>query len=208
MSLRIHFARHGESQANLLHEISNRGLKHGLTSFGRRQALTLAQRFRDGRVTRIYSSPLLRAIETSVILAVQLNIEYEITDALREYDCGVLEGRSDAAAWAGWQSQYDAWMVHRRAFQKVEGGESYNDIQARFTPFIADLIDRYGTSDIEIICVSHGGLYMLMLPDLLANIDAAYLSRSGFKNTDFLTAELRKESLYALEWNGQPLVLG
>ena len=29
--MRIYFARHGESQANRLHEIANRGLRHGLT---------------------------------------------------------------------------------------------------------------------------------------------------------------------------------
>ena len=36
--MRILFARHGESQANRLHEISNRGLRHGLTKAGRWQA--------------------------------------------------------------------------------------------------------------------------------------------------------------------------
>ena len=65
--MRIYFARHGESQANLLHEISNRGLKHGLTRRGREQAVALADRLQNLAVTHIYSSPLLRAIETSVI---------------------------------------------------------------------------------------------------------------------------------------------
>jgi len=32
------FVRHGESQANLLHEFSNRGWKHGLTDVGIQQA--------------------------------------------------------------------------------------------------------------------------------------------------------------------------
>ncbi len=38
--MRIYLIRHGESQANLLHEISNRGLRHGLTPKGREQAET------------------------------------------------------------------------------------------------------------------------------------------------------------------------
>ena len=36
---------------------------------------------------QIYCSPLLRAIETCVLLADRLEVDYEITDALREYDC-------------------------------------------------------------------------------------------------------------------------
>jgi len=91
--MRIYFARHGESQANLLHEISNRGLRHGLTRKGREQAVALAQRLQHRPIAHIYSSPVLRAIETSVILANRLEVDYEITDALREYDCGILEGR-------------------------------------------------------------------------------------------------------------------
>ena len=92
--MRIYFARHGESQANLLHEISNRGLRHGLTRKGREQAEGLARRLQGIPIATIYSSPVLRAIETSVILAHRLDVDYEVTEALREYDCGILEGRS------------------------------------------------------------------------------------------------------------------
>jgi len=33
--MKLYFARHGESEANTLGVISNRGLKHGLTDTGR-----------------------------------------------------------------------------------------------------------------------------------------------------------------------------
>ena len=92
--MRLYFTRHGESQANLLHEISNRGLRYGLSSKGREQAHALTQHLEGQGITKIYSSPLLRAIETSIILANSLKLDYEITDALREYECGILEGLS------------------------------------------------------------------------------------------------------------------
>jgi broad specificity phosphatase PhoE len=97
--MRIYFTRHGESQANLLHEISNRGLRYGLTRKGREQAVTLAHRLQDSPITHIFSSPVLRAVETSVILANRLDLDFEVVEALREYDCGILEGRSDEAGW-------------------------------------------------------------------------------------------------------------
>src|SRR5215510_3422657 len=93
--MKIYFARHGESEANLLHEFSNRGVKHGLTQKGRAQAAELAVELAAKPILRIYSSPLLRATQTAGILAEALGLEVEVTDALREYDCGVLEGRAD-----------------------------------------------------------------------------------------------------------------
>ncbi|HEY3313487.1 MAG TPA: histidine phosphatase family protein [Anaerolineales bacterium] len=207
MSLRIHFARHGESHANLLGEISNRGLKHGLTRLGRQQAKAIANRFQGHAITRIYSSPLLRAIETSVILAAELEVEYEISEALREFDCGIMEGRSDSIAWGAWQGLFDAWKEPSRRGERIENGESFYDVQARFEPFITELMRRHDNDD-EVICISHGGLYMQMLPVVLKNIDMVFLSHTGFGNTDHLTAELRPEGLIAVEWNGQSLELG
>ncbi len=145
--MRIIFARHGESQANLLQQISNRGLVHGLTLRGREQAAALAQRLAPEGITRIYTSPLLRAVETAVLVADRLQVEYEVVDALREYDCGEIEGRSDAAAWQRWQELFDAWMERGELDYRLAGGESFNDIRARFLPFIEGLVRDYGADD-------------------------------------------------------------
>ncbi len=198
--MRIYFARHGESQANLLHEISNWGLQHGLTLKGREQAAALAQRLQPYPITSIYSSPLLRCIETSVLIADRLDVDYEITDALREYDCGVLEGRSDEEAWRSWQELFDAWVVHHRWEQRIEGGESFYDIRARFEPFIEGLVRRYGGSEKEVVCVSHGGLYWMMLPVVLKNVDTALISKYGFEYTTCIVAEWYPKGLFCVEW--------
>ena len=52
--MRLYFVRHGESEANLLQEFSNRGLKHGLTPTGVRQATALAEALRGLQVAKIY----------------------------------------------------------------------------------------------------------------------------------------------------------
>ena len=44
---RFFVMRHGESEANILEVISNRGSVHGLTEKGRRQATQLADRLQD-----------------------------------------------------------------------------------------------------------------------------------------------------------------
>ncbi len=201
--MKICFARHGESQANLLREISNRGLSHGLTSQGRAQAAALAQRLEGRPIARLYSSPLLRAVETGVIVANHLAVDYEVTDALREYDCGLIEGRADGDAWQAWQTLWDAWTLRREWDRRLEGGESFNDLRARFVPFVDGLVKQYGGSPAEVLCVAHGGVYWMMLPLVLQNVDTAFIAARGFDYTTCVVAELRPEGLVCVEWNGQ-----
>lgn len=197
--MRILFARHGESQANLLHQISNRGLVHGLTLRGREQAAALAQRLAPESITHIYTSPLLRAVETAVLVAERLQVEYEVVDALREYDCGEIEGRSDAAAWQRWQELFDAWMERGEYDYRLAGGESFNDICARFLPFIEGLVRDYGAADARLLCISHGGLYLTMLPLVLRDLGWRELKERGFGNAAYLAATLSVGGLYCVE---------
>jgi probable phosphoglycerate mutase len=178
--MRIYFARHGESQANVLHEIANRGLRHGLTRAGRAQAEALAETLKGESITRIYTSPVLRAIETAVIVANRLDLDYEINDALREFDCGVAEGHADQASWEMWSAVMDAWLVDGDYDRRIEGGESFADIKARFAPFIQGLVDRYRDSNEALLCIAHGGLYRLMLPLVSCSADATRIAVSDF----------------------------
>ena len=67
--MKLYFVRHGESEANVLQVISNRGWMHPLTEKGRQQANTLAEKLRGAGITKIYTSPLRRAVETAEILS-------------------------------------------------------------------------------------------------------------------------------------------
>src|SRR5262245_51081645 len=107
--MHLYFVRHGESEANVLRVISNRQLPHGLTEKGKQQASVLAESLKSVPIAALYSSPILRAIQTSEILAKTLAIPYETTDALREYDCGVLEGRADDDAWRQHDVIFERW---------------------------------------------------------------------------------------------------
>ena len=201
--MKICFARHGESQANLLHEISNRGLRHGLTRKGREQAVMLAHRLQGLPITRIYSSPLLRAIETSVFLADRLDLDYEVVEALREYDCGILEGRSDEDSWQMWQELFDAWSKHKQWAKRIEGGESFHEVRSRFVSLIDDLIRQYQDTGANLLCVGHGGLYWMMLPLVLRNVDTGFISkRHGFGYGTLIVSEWSSEGLFCSEWNG------
>lgn len=204
--MKIFFARHGESQANILHEISNRGLKHPLTPKGREQAFGLAQRLQNQSIARIYSSPVLRAVETTVIVANQLGVEYEITEALREYDLGDLEGTGDERTWKFWQELFDAWTRDHRWDYGALNGENFYDVRNRFVPLINRLIQEYQGTQTNLLCIGHGGLYWVMLPQVLTNINTEFiLDHPAFGYTAVVVSELRLEGLICLNWNGIPV---
>jgi probable phosphoglycerate mutase len=200
--MKITFVRHGESEANLLNEFSNRGLKRGLTDKGKAQAAGLAQKLGGCSVARIFSSPLLRALETAEILSDALRVPYEAVDALREYDCGVLEGRSDSTSWAEYHSMQEQWIVHRRWERRIEGGESFFEIRGRFVPFIEHLMDAYRGSLQHVVLIGHGGLYRCMLPLVLENIDFGFAMQHPLGHTGYIEAEASGGKLVCIEWSG------
>lgn len=200
--MRIHFVRHGESQANVQREIANRGLKHPLTGQGRAQARSLAAALGAHPIARVYSSPLLRALETSVVVAHALDVPLEVSDALREYDLGRFEGRSDEAAWREWKRVFEAWTRLGDHDRHAEGGERFADVRARFVPFVEGLVARHGAGAEEFVCVAHGGLYWTMLPLVLVDVDAERIAaRGGFGHATHVIAEARPEGLVVVAWN-------
>lgn len=203
--MRLYFVRHGESEANLQEVFSNRGLKHGLTERGRAQAASLAQKLAGCQVTRLFSSPLLRATQTAEILADGLEVRYEVADALREFDVGVLEGKSDPGSWQVCHEVFREWMELGRWDRRIEGGESLNQIRERFVPFLEEVVAQGKDSPGGVVLVGHGGLYHSMLPLVLANVGLDTVQGYPMGNTDVVVAKPGREGLVCLEWCGQAM---
>jgi broad specificity phosphatase PhoE len=201
--MNLYFVRHGESEANTRHVISNRESSFHLTPKGRQQAKTLAERIGNVPFQAMFSSPVLRARETADILSAALGIPYQVTEALREYDCGVLEEKSDEASWKTHHRYFEDWVLRGQYTNKPEEGECFLDIQDRFVPFMEGLPQR--DKDQNILLVGHGGLYLLMLPLILTNIDHSFAISRGMGNAEYVLAARTAGGLVCLQW-GQELI--
>ena len=198
--MKLYFVRHGESEANTRRVISNRESPFGLTDLGRQQAKSLADKLKDIPITAIFSSPVLRARETADILSQLLRQTYQITEALREYDCGILEEQSDAASWKLHREIYEDWTLHHNYQRQPEGGECFLDIQYRFLPLIKSLTDDGLHTNHHVLIVGHGGLFQLMLPLVLTNIDNGFVRSHGIRHTDCVIAEQQVGGLVCRQW--------
>jgi broad specificity phosphatase PhoE len=200
--MKLYFVRHGQSEANVLNVISNRGLVHPLTELGRQQAAQLAQSLAAVPIARIYASPLLRARQTAEIISAALQLPFEIAEALREPDCGSAEGRSDEAAWAEHRRTWTAWLDERRYDDRIEGGESFNDLRARFAPFMDRLLAEYGETSDELLLISHGALLYTMLSVMLTNAEAIFAEWRPIPNTGTIVVERQAAGWACVEWCG------
>jgi len=202
--MRLYFVRHGECIANLTAEFSCRGFKHPLTPRGVEQAQLLAQDLAPRNISRIYSSPLQRGVQTAEILNEALRVEVEVTEALREWDVGIYEGTTDPQGWRLHRQVQEDWYFHKKLDSKMPEGESFIEIRERFVPFIDKLLQDGRKTDGELVLVGHGGLYISMLPVVFQNIDHEFALQHGFPNTAYALGETRPGGLCCVEWCGTP----
>ncbi|MDQ6672033.1 MAG: histidine phosphatase family protein [Chloroflexota bacterium] len=201
---RLYFVRHGESHANREHVFSNRDLPHGLTQTGRAQVERLAEQLIGVSFTGFYVSPVLRARQSASILAARLGLAYTTTAALAEFDMGVLEGRSDAASWRRYEALLDTWLRKGERQTRIEGGESFDDIRARFVPLIDGLMSAPQRG--PALLLGHGGTFICMLPLVLSNVSADFARERSIEHTEVVIAEMRAARLTCLAWGATNLV--
>jgi len=166
--MRVHFARHGESEANLLRAFHNRDSRHPLTAKGRAQAAQLARRMQAEGVTAIHASPIARAQETAVIVGEALGLPIVTEHGLRECDVGVIEGQTYEQAFDAYQRVKDAWLAGRLD-ARFEDGESASEIVAR----IAGILDRLRATagdGASVLLVGHGDAMSIALRHLVVGL--------------------------------------
>jgi broad specificity phosphatase PhoE len=197
--MKLIFTRHGESTANTLHVFSNRDAVHPLTEKGRAQALDLAGRLAGISFKQIYSSPVLRAIETTRIVCEYIGQDFVITEALREFDVGEFEGRGDEQAWSDFSQLWKDWFFNRKSEKKIPGGESLTETRQRAEVFLNQLISEYKTND-EILCVTHGGILNAVIPGLTNPPDYEFVWAHPLKNTDLVVLGWDGTRWKCLQW--------
>jgi broad specificity phosphatase PhoE len=163
--------RHGQSEGNAERRFGGH-TPTPLSALGRRQAEATAQALCRTSITAIYSSDLLRAVETAAPLARALNLEIRQTEAFRERSVGRMEGLTFEEAAQQFPEEYAALL--RRDFEHVlSGGESYRQLLDRAAAELDRAIahNRGGT----LAVFSHTGTICILALHLMGALDAPAL---------------------------------
>ncbi len=149
---RLILVRHGESRGNRERVFGHSPHDLPLTELGYEQALTAAHRIGGSfQPSLVVTSEFLRAHETARVIAEALRVPLKVEPGLHEREVGVHRGQSyDSLVQAPGYDFLRPWAW------KPEGGESFEEVQARAAPVMDRLAAAHPHEDI--VLVSHGGV--------------------------------------------------
>jgi broad specificity phosphatase PhoE len=145
------FCRHGESEGNVARSFGGHGADP-LTDKGRRQAHATGQRLQSAGIDAIYSSDLVRAVETAEIIARALGLQVELEQALRERSVGIFTGLTFAEAQARHPHDYES-LLRSDPEARPPGGESYQQCAERVHALLQALLLKHAGQ--RVLLVSH-----------------------------------------------------
>ena len=126
-----------------------------LDEAGRRQAGLLGERLRSYGLEKLYSSKLIRAVETAEIINRALALPCEILPDIQEINFGGFTGLSDEEIREKYADFKKERSLHRADLPYPEGGECGEEVANRVMPQIARLCKR---PERRIGIVTHGGV--------------------------------------------------
>ena len=146
--MRILLIRHGRQNSPLCN------VNVPLAEEGRRQAALLGERLKDEKIEAVWSSDLIRAVETADIINESLQVPREIRKDIREISFGDMEGLSDEVI----ADRFEEFLRERSRMEKdlpYPGGECAGDVVVRAVPVLKEIMEH----DYETVAgVTRGGV--------------------------------------------------
>ncbi|MEE9258129.1 MAG: alpha-ribazole phosphatase [Nitrospinaceae bacterium] len=162
-SCRIYLVRHGET-ANAAEVCFNGHFDVDLSAKGREQMGEVAEALKKVPMRAVYSSDLRRTRDSALLVAGPHNLEPVSYPELRELSFGEWEGLSVREVNEKHPGQLAARLKDIETF-RVEGGESFYQLQERVLPRFRQIVARHPADCIAIM--SHGGVNRVILGDVL-----------------------------------------
>jgi broad specificity phosphatase PhoE len=167
--MRLLLVRHAETDAAMRGRCYGR-LDAGLSAEGRRQARELGAALRSVPLAAVYSSPLVRALDTAAPIGAPHGLAPVPETGLREIDFGELEGLRYEEIEARHPEVFREWMETPESV-RFPGGEALADLRARVGPTVDQIRGRH--EDETVALVAHGGVIRIVLADALGLVDTA-----------------------------------
>lgn len=172
--IHLYLIRHGRQNSSLCN------VDVELAEEGRAQAVLLADRLKGYRIDALYSSHLIRAVQTAEIISQALKLPINIRENLQEISFGLLTGQTE-----------EYIMEHFSDFKKEQyqlledipypGGENGSSVYQRAMPVIQEILQS-GKKKVAI--VTHGGVIRVLLAALFGRSQAErFLFGVALENT-------------------------
>jgi probable phosphoglycerate mutase len=170
--MRLYIIRHGETDWNKARKVQG-SVDIPLNAYGRHLAMGTAKGFEDIHFDLAYTSPLMRAKETAIIILEGRETPLHIDKRLEEINFGVFEGmicdseNDSERFWA-----FDKLFTKPEEYVPVEG-ESLEELNIRTRDFLEELKGKFQGQDKQILIVTHGATLNALLNHMKGNHEIA-----------------------------------
>ena len=178
--------RHGETAYNAVGRYQGH-VQIELNALGQQQAARVCQRLAQRSIQAIYSSDLVRCLQTIQPLIAAVGLPLTLDQRLREIDVGLWEHLTIPEIRASYPGNYAAYKQNPGATVHL-GGESYMQLQHRAVAAIQDIIARHAPTDTVVIC-AHGGTIRAIACWLLA-LDVNHYNKMWIDNCALTTLRI------------------
>lgn len=154
MNLAI-FMRHGQADNNVNRVLVGRHIESHLTERGRIQVKETAKLLKSMSISKIYSSPVTRAIETTEIVGEELGLDYEIDDRLYEIDLGRLAGTNYDEVLNKYGNLFLSFYMGDDSVLSNHGVESFTAVKSRVRDLLDQIMARHNNKQQNVLLVTH-----------------------------------------------------
>lgn len=182
--MRIFLIRHGRQNSPLCN------VNVPLSEEGCRQAALLGERLKKEKIEALWSSDLIRAMETADIINNSLGVPRVIRTDLREISFGDMEGLSDEVI----ADRFEDFLRERAKMEQdmaYPGGESASEAAARAVRVMDEIIQS-GMNTVAV--VTHGGVIRSLVSYYLGmDFSKTQLLASHLENCGLTELQIRKQ---------------
>lgn len=187
MKKQIYVIRHGQTDYNVRQVVQGRGINSDLNETGIKQAQMFYQKYKHIPFDTVYTSSLKRTQQT--VQYFFESIKHIQRHEIDEIDWGVFEGvEHHPSLHEKYYGIIESWKLNNLD-NKIEGGESANELKNRIMPFYEEIISN---SEENILVCTHGRTLRVLMC-LFMNVPISEMDNFKHENT----------CLYQLSLNGK-----
>ena len=143
--------RHGQADNNVNRVLVGRHLESHLTEQGKMQVKDTARLLKSMSISKIYSSPVTRTIETTQIVGEELGLDYEIDDRLYEIDLGKLAGTNYDEVLNKYGNLFLSFYMGDDSVLSNHGVESFTAVKSRIRDLLDQIMTRHNNHNVLLV---------------------------------------------------------
>ena len=197
--MKIYMMRHGETDWNIIRRLQGRS-DIPLNEEGRRLARVTAEALADVPFTRIYTSPLIRAKETAMIIKGNRDIPVIEEERIQEISFGAFEGFICAEDnYTIPDPDFINFFKNPEKYVAPDGAEEIETLCNRTTDFLQELVHTTAYRDDIILISTHGAALRGLLSSVTMNSVAEFWKGGVHKNCAVTILEVIDGKINLLE---------